>query len=171
VSEKVLVDLSSDERVAALCDLSYRAGLKAGWNYCTNDDQDGFARILESARGAVAVLAEHRQKGTPAAPAAPAAPVGEIVHWSNGGRTLKFVRMDFEAYPEGTKLYVEPVAHPDARALVEALAEIAAMEPEPGEPGSFMDDADFRYLKCLRKMQRIARAAIDAALAGKGATK
>lgn len=104
----------------------------------------------------------------PAAPVARAEPVGEIVHWSNGGRTLKFVRMDFEAYPEGTKLYVEPVAHPDARALVEALAEIAAMEPEPGEPGSFMDDADFRYLKCLRKMQRIARAAIEVDMAAKG---
>lgn len=89
-------------------------------------------------------------------------PVGEVIHFKGGGGVLKFVRMDFDAFPEGTKLYVEPVTHPDARALVEALAEIAAMEPEPGEPESFMDDADFRYLKCLRKMQKIARAAIEA---------
>lgn len=57
------VDLSSDERVAALCDLSYKAGLKAGWNYCADDDQTGFARSIESTREAVAVLNEHRQKG------------------------------------------------------------------------------------------------------------
>src|SRR5690606_18304631 len=68
------VDISSDERVAALCDLSYRAGLKAGWNYCTDDDQFGFARSMESARGAVAVLNEHRQKG--AAPVVQGEPAG-----------------------------------------------------------------------------------------------
>lgn len=56
-------DLSRDERVAALCDLSYRAGLKAGWNYCVDGDETGFARSMESARGAVDVLAAHRRQG------------------------------------------------------------------------------------------------------------
>lgn len=61
-SAKPEVNLSSDERVAALCDLSYCAGLKAGWNYCADGDQTGFERSMESTREAVAVLNEHRQK-------------------------------------------------------------------------------------------------------------
>lgn len=61
-------DLSSHPLVAALCDLSYRAGLKAGWNYCADGDETGFARSMESAREAVAVLNERRQRGAPTAP-------------------------------------------------------------------------------------------------------
>ena len=59
--------LADDERVAALCTLSYAAGMKAGWNYCASEDNEGFERSQKSVGEAIRILKAHR-----AAPEAPA---------------------------------------------------------------------------------------------------
>ena len=58
--------LADDERVAALCDLSYVAGMKAGWNCCISDDSDGFERRQNSVGEAIRILKSHRAPTPPA---------------------------------------------------------------------------------------------------------
>ena len=52
--------LADDERVAALCTLSYAAGMKAGWNYCASEDNEGFERSQKSVGEAIRILKAHR---------------------------------------------------------------------------------------------------------------
>ena len=75
--------LADDERVAALCTLSYAAGMKAGWNYCASEDNEGFERSQKSVGEAIRILKAHR-----AAPEAPAqADEGKVVVTWNHDRT------------------------------------------------------------------------------------
>lgn len=48
-------------RSDALCDLSYCAGLKAGWNFCVSDDQAGFERAQIRGAEALRELKSARQ--------------------------------------------------------------------------------------------------------------
>lgn len=43
--ERLRLDVEKEQ---ALQDSAYRAGLKAGWNMCVNDDHDGYAKATES---------------------------------------------------------------------------------------------------------------------------
>lgn len=68
--------LADDERVAALCDLSYVAGMKAGWNFCISDDSDGFERRQNSVGEAIRILKSHRAPTPSAQQDAQAVPQG-----------------------------------------------------------------------------------------------
>src|SRR5690554_5144506 len=150
------VDLSSDERVAALCDLSYCAGLKAGWNYCTDGDHAGFARSMESAREAVAVLNEHRLKGAPDAQVARAEqePVATILPPDPlDERTGPWLSLEdwerLRALPSGTRLYAtqQPAEQPatDVDMLVEHERKLFEARMRRVAPGVNLEMIGDRY--------------------------
>lgn len=58
-------------RTDALCDLSYSHGLKAGWNYCANDDLAGFERAQKIGTEALRTLKSTTAQAAPAAVAGP----------------------------------------------------------------------------------------------------
>lgn len=97
--------LADDERVAALCDLSYAAGMKAGWNFCVNDDDAGFERSQSVTGEAMRVLKKHRTM-LAASPAKPAEqmPIAMKTHGAWDGLEL------LDGLPDGTCLYTAPQA-------------------------------------------------------------
>lgn len=63
----------ADARSDALCDSSYVAGAKAGFNLGVEHDYDALSRLVEGRHGYLQVLAATRPLPTPTAQAAPAA--------------------------------------------------------------------------------------------------
>src|SRR5690606_3997715 len=164
-----------DERVAALCDLSYRAGPKAGWNYCTDDDQAGFARSLESAREAVSVLGKYRQKGAPAAPVVQG-PVATILPPDPlDERTGPWLSLEdwerLRALPSGTRLYAtqQPAEQPaiDVDMLVEHERKLFEARMRRVAPGVNLEMIGDRY-NDLDTQWKFELWLDRAALAGKG---
>ena len=54
-----------DEVTAALCDLQYIAGMKAGWNFAIEDDNIGYKQALSGRADAMRVLKSRRTSTPP----------------------------------------------------------------------------------------------------------
>lgn len=53
-------------RTDALCQLSYCNGLKAGWNFCVDDNEAGYSNAMNGVIEAVRVLKQNRDTEPPA---------------------------------------------------------------------------------------------------------